>query len=254
MNGYMEFCKGPKGPRGPQGPRGTGIGVTGPVGPTGPTGPHGDRGYDGPDGPVGPSGDRGHSGSVILIGVNDPLPFSNETRGADMYIKSNGDTWLYINDNWGKICNVKGPTGDSGITGPTGLVINLDIPGLRETFSRDISINGMKNQIDTIPFLVPIKGKAYVSMMAYVNVASYTSPNLVTSFLLETGGSNLILSCTDKSLGVDHTYTPNEVGLSVNDSTFYQFNSLSSLRLTRLGNFVPSTGYVRIVVYMFNSI
>jgi hypothetical protein len=254
MDGYMEFYRGPKGPTGPQGPRGTGIQITGETGPEGPEGPDGDIGYDGPDGPIGPQGLRGCSGSVILIGINDPLPLPNNTNGTDMYIKSNGDTWWHVNDQWGKMYNIKGPAGDPGPTGPSGLVINSNISGLRETFSRDISINKMNNQIDTMCFTLPLTGKAYVSMMAYVNVHSYTSSPVITSFRLETGSSDVILLSSDQSLGVEHTYTPSEVGLSVNDSTFYLFNSLSSLKLTRLSNFIPSTGYVRIVVYMFYSV
>lgn len=245
----IECPVGPKGPTGPTGDAAIGPGFTGPTGPTGKVGPQGERGPKGEQGEVGLVGPTGQSGSVILLGSGTPTG-KLETNGTDMFINPNGDVWWYVNDGWSKMYNIKGPAGPAGIQGPPGLIINKNLNGLKQIYYKEIQIANTNNQIDQLTFTLPLLGNALITLSGYALVES--GPDLLSmNVLLETISSQPIISTNDRSTGVNITYDITDVGLSVDDSTFYNFTmNTNTLRLVRTGNFVPSGGKIMVTLYM----
>ena len=143
--------EGPQGLMGPQGPKGD----TGATGPTGPAGEKGDQGEDGiqgmqgvqgiqgvpgekgkdgkdgatgptgPMGPTGPIGPRGKDGnSVRILGAFDTVKelcdtCKFENKNGDGYLVQ-GILWVWVNDKFIKVGEIKGPEGAPGAKGDTG--------------------------------------------------------------------------------------------------------------------------------------
>ena len=137
--------EGPQGLMGPIGPKGD----TGAIGPTGPAGEKGDQGEegiqgmqgvqgiqgergekgengkDGETGPMGPTGPKGKDGnSVKILGSFDTVRelcdtciFENEN--GDGYLVQ-GILWVWINNKFVKVGEIKGPEGATGAKGDTG--------------------------------------------------------------------------------------------------------------------------------------
>lgn len=108
------FIIGPTGYTGPTGP------PNGPDGPTGYTGPTGNIGYTGYTGPTGPTGPNGIPGSLVYMGIGDPVLSPTEGTNHLYLNKSNNDLWQYISGVWVKQVNLTGPPGPTGYTGPPG--------------------------------------------------------------------------------------------------------------------------------------
>ena len=126
---------GPAGPKGDTGDKGdTGEkgskgdkGETGATGEKGETGPKGDTGDTGPVGPAGQTGQKGDTGAT---GIGTTIKGSYNTyqeliaahptgNDGDSYLV-NGSLYVWLNNNWDNVGNIKGEKGDTGTTGDKG--------------------------------------------------------------------------------------------------------------------------------------
>lgn len=233
-----EEARGPTGPRGPQGPPGP-RGVQGPPGFQGARGPTGDIGPKGLQGPQGPRGMTGLPGSHIKYGINDPTYIPEESNGVNLYIKSNGDIFWFLSGNWSKMGTVLGPSGDPGLTGPSGLLIENGSKGVQKVYNYEIFPTSTNNEITTFNLLIPLTEKILITLDAYANAPG--SGLKTINLTLDAGIINLLNSS-------DNSYGP---GLSINDSIFYSIPSqITQFKLTRVCNFVPGEGKINISVYI----
>ena len=137
----LEALKGETGATGPAGPKGdtgdkgdtgqTGrkgdkgeTGATGEKGEQGPKGDTGDTGATGDTGPAGPIGDTGASGTSVTIkgsyNTYQELITAHPTGNpGDAYIV-NGSLYVWDDNAWQNVGNIKGEKGDTGDTGATG--------------------------------------------------------------------------------------------------------------------------------------
>ena len=127
---------GPKGDTGEKGDKGdTGAkGDTGNKGETGATGSKGDTGAKGDTGDTGPAGDTGPTGATGdtgATGVGTTIKGSYNTyqelinahptgNDGDSYLV-NGSLYVWIDNAWENVGNIKGDKGDTGDTGPQGV-------------------------------------------------------------------------------------------------------------------------------------
>ena len=113
---------GPTGPAGPTGTTGS-IGPTGNTGPTGPTGQIGSTGLTGPTGPTGSTGPTGLSGNTIYSASGSP-PSGTGVVGDFFYSTSSNNFYgpKQSASSWSAapVVSVVGPTGSTGLQGPTG--------------------------------------------------------------------------------------------------------------------------------------
>ena len=122
--------KGETGDTGPAGPKGdTGNkGETGATGEKGDTGAKGDTGDTGPAGNTGPAGATGDTGAT---GVGTTIKGSYNTyqelinahptgNDGDSYLV-NGSLYVWLDNAWENVGNIKGNKGDTGDTGPQGV-------------------------------------------------------------------------------------------------------------------------------------
>jgi hypothetical protein len=122
---------GPTGEIGPTGPTGE-IGPTGPTGEIGPTGPTGEIGPTGPTGEIGPTGPTGADTSFLAVNslvTTHALVLTDQ--GKLVEIDSGSNTNIIIPDNasvpfpiGAQILLVRGGTGEMGVTGDAGVIIN----------------------------------------------------------------------------------------------------------------------------------
>ena len=136
--------KGPKGDKGDTGEKGvtgdtgdkgdTGAkgdtgdkGESGTTGQKGETGPKGDTGDTGPAGPAGQAGQKGDTGAT---GIGTTIKGSYNTyeeliaahptgNDGDSYLV-NGSLYVWLNNTWDNVGNIKGEKGDTGATGDKG--------------------------------------------------------------------------------------------------------------------------------------
>ncbi|WP_296889404.1 hypothetical protein [uncultured Methanobrevibacter sp.] len=127
---------GPKGDTGEKGDKGdTGAkGDTGNKGETGATGEKGDTGAKGDTGDTGPAGNTGPAGATGVTGATGTAttikgsyntyqeliaahPTGND---GDAYLV-NGSLYVWIDNAWENVGNIKGDKGDTGDTGPQGV-------------------------------------------------------------------------------------------------------------------------------------
>lgn len=234
------IARGDTGPRGPQGPPGP-PGEKGPQGFQGERGPPGNTGPKGPQGYQGVTGPTGLNGSHIKYGVSDPTYIPEESNGVNIYIRSNGDLFWYMHNNWSKIGSIIGPQGDPGPTGPPGLVVVNGSKGLHTVYNYEFIPNTNLSEITTVNLTIPISGRIYITMDAYANSAGSGLKTMNLS--LNAGIVNLLNSS-------DSTYGP---GLNISDSTFYSIPSqISQISLTRVCNFSPGEGKIVVTVYRLN--
>jgi len=114
---------GATGPVGPTGQPGA-VGATGPAGATG----VGTTGSTGPIGPTGVQGIQGTTGangtSVTIIGsvaTSSALPSSYTGNISDGYIaQDTGDLWVWSGTQWNDVGKIRGPQGNTGLTGAQG--------------------------------------------------------------------------------------------------------------------------------------
>ena len=105
---------GEPGPQGPQGPQGS-QGPQGPQGSQGPQGEPGSQGEPGPQGSQGPQGEKGNDGTSVLTG--NGVPSEELGKLNDSYIDlENWDYYLKDNSGWTKKGNIKGGTGETGLS------------------------------------------------------------------------------------------------------------------------------------------
>lgn len=120
---------GPAGPKGDTGDKGdTGEkGSKGEKGETGATGPKGDTGDTGPAGDTGQTGATGDTGAT---GIGTTIKGSYNTyqeliaehptgNDGDSYLV-NGSLYVWLNNTWDNVGNIKGEKGDTGATGDKG--------------------------------------------------------------------------------------------------------------------------------------
>ena len=135
---------GPAGPKGDTGDKGeTGAkgdkgdtgetGATGEKGEQGLKGDTGDTGATGDTGPAGPIGDTGASGTSVTIkgsyNTYQELIIAHPTGNpGDAYIV-NGSLYVWDNNNWHNVGNIKGEKGDTGDTGATGSTGDTGVKG-----------------------------------------------------------------------------------------------------------------------------
>ena len=126
---------GPKGDRGDKGDKGdTGAkgdkgdkgetGATGEKGQQGPKGDTGDTGATGDTGPAGATGDTGATGIGTTIkgsyNTYQELIAEHPTgNDGDSYLV-NGSLYVWLNNTWDNVGNIKGEKGDTGATGDKG--------------------------------------------------------------------------------------------------------------------------------------
>ena len=127
---------GPAGPKGDTGDKGeTGAkgdkgdtGETGATGEKGETGPKGDTGDTGATGDTGPAGAKGDTGAT---GIGTTIKGSYNTyqelvnahptgNDGDSYLV-NGSLYVWLNNAWENVGNIKGEKGDTGNTGSQGV-------------------------------------------------------------------------------------------------------------------------------------
>lgn len=127
---------GPAGPKGDTGDKGeTGesgskgdTGETGATGEKGETGPKGDTGDTGATGDTGPAGAKGDTGAT---GIGTTIKGSYNTyqelinahptgNDGDSYLV-NGSLYVWLNNAWENVGNIKGEKGDTGDTGSQGV-------------------------------------------------------------------------------------------------------------------------------------
>ena len=127
---------GPKGDTGEKGDKGdTGeTGDTGNKGETGATGEKGDTGAKGDTGDTGPAGNTGPAGATGdtgATGVGTTIKGSYNTyqelinahptgNDSDSYLV-NGSLYVWLDNAWENVGNIKGDKGDTGDTGPQGV-------------------------------------------------------------------------------------------------------------------------------------
>jgi len=87
-------------------------GAQGPIGPAGPAGPAGPEGPEGPQGPQGPTGATGAAGTSATVGVGTT---TTGAAGTNASVTNSGTTSAAV-------FNFTIPRGDTGNTGPAGLV------------------------------------------------------------------------------------------------------------------------------------
>jgi len=119
--------KGDKGDTGEKGDTGN-KGETGATGEKGDTGAKGDTGDTGPAGNTGPAGATGNTGAT---GVGTTIKGSYNTyqelinahptgNDGDSYLV-NGSLYVWLDNAWENVGNIKGDKGDTGDTGPQGV-------------------------------------------------------------------------------------------------------------------------------------
>lgn len=118
---------GPAGPKGDTGDKGE-TGVKGDKGDTGETGATGEKGEQGPKGDTGPAGAKGDTGAT---GIGTTIKGSYNTyqelvnahptgNDGDSYLV-NGSLYVWLNNVWENVGNIKGEKGDTGNTGSQGV-------------------------------------------------------------------------------------------------------------------------------------
>ena len=126
---------GPAGPKGDTGDKGdTGEkGSKGDKGETGATGEKGEQGLKGDTGdtgPAGPAGQAGATGDTGATGIGTTIKGSYNTyqeliaehptgNDGDSYLV-NGSLYVWLNNTWDNVGNIKGEKGDTGATGDKG--------------------------------------------------------------------------------------------------------------------------------------
>lgn len=227
---------GPTGPKGPQGPQGP-PGVKGQMGYQGARGPTGETGPTGLQGPIGDTGNTGLHGSTIKYGISNPTFIPEESNGINLYLKSDGNIFWFVQGNWTKMGSIIGPTGTQGPTGPPGLVAQVGSNGLKNIYNYIINISSSNNEITNIPLIIPLSGKIFLTLDAYAN----SSATGIKTMNLELNSSINLIKTQDNSYGP---------GVSVSDSIFYSIPSqITSLQITRICNFSPSEGKINISIY-----
>ena len=117
---------GDKGDTGEKGSKGD-KGETGSTGEKGETGSKGDTGDTGPAGPAGQAGQKGDTGAT---GIGTTIKGSYNTyeeliaahptgNDGDSYLV-NGSLYVWLNNTWDNVGNIKGEKGDTGATGDKG--------------------------------------------------------------------------------------------------------------------------------------
>ena len=126
---------GPAGPKGDTGDKGdTGEkgskGDKGETGATGQKGEQGPKGDTGDTGPAGPAGQAGATGDTGATGIGTTIKGSYNTyqeliaehptgNDGDSYLV-NGSLYVWLNNTWDNVGNIKGEKGDTGATGDKG--------------------------------------------------------------------------------------------------------------------------------------
>ena len=126
---------GPAGPKGDTGDKGdTGEkgskGDKGETGATGEKGKQGLKGDTGDTGPAGPAGQAGATGDTGATGIGTTIKGSYNTyqeliaehptgNDGDSYLV-NGSLYVWLNNTWDNVGNIKGEKGDTGATGDKG--------------------------------------------------------------------------------------------------------------------------------------
>ena len=115
--------KGETGAKGDKGDKGE-TGATGEKGDTGPKGDTGDTGATGDTGPAGATGDTGATGTATTIkgsyNTYQELINAHPTgNDGDSYLV-NGSLYVWLDNAWENIGNMKGDKGDTGTTGAKG--------------------------------------------------------------------------------------------------------------------------------------
>ena len=115
--------KGDTGEKGDTGNKGE-TGATGEKGETGPKGDTGDTGPTGNTGPAGATGDTGATGTATTIkgsyNTYQELINAHPTgNDGDSYLV-NGSLYVWLNNAWENVGNIKGDTGATGAKGDTG--------------------------------------------------------------------------------------------------------------------------------------
>ncbi|WP_410319185.1 hypothetical protein [Methanobrevibacter sp.] len=128
---------GDKGDTGEKGSKGD-KGETGATGEKGETGSKGDTGDTGPAGPAGQTGQKGDTGAT---GIGTTIKGSYNTyeeliaahptgNDGDSYLV-NGSLYVWINNTWDNVGNIKGEKGDTGATGEKGDTGNTGSQGIK---------------------------------------------------------------------------------------------------------------------------
>ena len=127
---------GPAGPKGDTGDKGE-TGETGSKGDTGETGTTGDKGEQGPKGDTGDTGATGDTGPAGAKGDTGATGIGTTIKGSyntyrelvnahptgnatDSYLV-NGSLYVWLNNAWENVGNIKGEKGDTGDTGSQGV-------------------------------------------------------------------------------------------------------------------------------------
>ena len=116
--------KGDTGAKGDKGDKGE-TGATGQQGEQGPKGDSGNTGATGDTGQTGATGDTGATGTATTIKGSyntyqeliNAHPSGND---GDSYLV-NGSLYVWLNNTWENVGNIKGEKGDTGATGPQGI-------------------------------------------------------------------------------------------------------------------------------------
>jgi len=127
---------GPAGPKGDTGDKGE-TGETGSKGDTGETGATGEKGGEGPKGDTGDTGATGDTGPAGAKGDTGAIGIGTTIKGSyntyqelinahptgndgDSYLV-NGSLYVWLNNAWENVGNIKGEKGDTGDTGSQGV-------------------------------------------------------------------------------------------------------------------------------------
>lgn len=94
----------------------------------GATGNMGPPGATGATGATGGTGATGNNGSITTFGNFRPMGMTNY-NGVPQHIDQYFNVWWYVGNNWNKIANIIGPSGDKGNTGLTGQTGNKGATG-----------------------------------------------------------------------------------------------------------------------------
>ena len=137
---------GPAGPKGDTGDKGdTGEkgskGDKGETGATGEKGKQGLKGDTGDTGPAGPAGQAGATGDTGATGIGTTIKGSYNTyqeliaahptgNDGDSYLV-NGSLYVWLNNTWDNVGNIKGEKGDTGATGDKGDTGNTGSQGVK---------------------------------------------------------------------------------------------------------------------------
>ena len=116
---------GPAGPKGDTGDKGeTGAkGDKGDTGETGATGEKGEQGLKGDTGDTGATGDTGPAGAkgdTGATGIGTTIKGHPTGNDGDSYLV-NGSLYVWLNNAWENVGNIKGEKGDTGNTGSQGV-------------------------------------------------------------------------------------------------------------------------------------